>query len=87
LEKPRKYISDKVKVQLIKNQKFKCGICSKQVLGYTLQLHHKDGKPMNDNFDNLQAVCVDCHYKIHKRKIMHFNFAGVVDTIMKGGAV
>jgi redox-regulated HSP33 family molecular chaperone len=63
-DKNRYYISDKIKVKIIKKQHFLCKCCHKKVNGFILQLHHKDANPFNDSLKNLEAVCVKCHEKI-----------------------
>jgi hypothetical protein len=84
-KKTRRYISDLIKVKIIKKQQFKCNKCGKQVFGFTLQLHHKDGNPMNDSLDNLEAVCVKCHSDLHHKAKFLFqsNFAGKIYSMTK----
>lgn len=46
-----------------------CEICGKSA-----QVVHHRTYPANfkdDNLDNLQVLCKDCHYKIHKKQIEH----------------
>jgi len=33
-------------------------------------IHHKDEDPSNNNINNLQLLCYDCHLKKHKKKIV-----------------
>ena len=39
----------------------KCGIITWNNLPITLQLHHIDGNHENNNLDNLQILCPNCH--------------------------
>jgi hypothetical protein len=43
-------------------KKQKCEICSKNSDSF----HHKDGDRRNNNKSNLQRLCKDCHFKLHK---------------------
>ncbi|WP_461246523.1 HNH endonuclease [Treponema sp. R6D11] len=51
----------------------KCAICGNEG---KLIIHHI--KPLKDggtnNIDNLQAICKDCHYKIHMSKKVHISY-------------
>lgn len=38
-----------------------CGISVWQNQPITLQIHHKDGNPKNNDFSNLQILCPNCH--------------------------
>lgn len=38
-----------------------CGISIWQGIKLPLELHHKDGNHYNNNFDNLQILCPNCH--------------------------
>ena len=81
--KPRKYVSDKIKVEIIKKQNFKCNSCGNQFFGYVADLHHKDGDPMNVKIENLEALCGDCHFKKHGWKIQKVDFVGTIDDLVK----
>jgi hypothetical protein len=53
----RKLIEDGIKDR-------KCEICEKtEWMGYpiTLELHHKDGNRFNNDINNLQILCPNCH--------------------------
>ena len=67
--------SHKLKNKLIRDgiKENKCEICGISVwLGaeIPLELHHKDGNHFNNEFDNLQVLCPNCHsiQEIHKRE-------------------
>ena len=56
-----------------------CGISNWQDKPITLQVHHKDGNPKNNDFSNLQILCPNCHSqtdnycsKNRKTKIKHY---------------
>lgn len=56
----------KLKLKLIKegykeNKCEKCGISEWQGEKLNCQLHHIDGNPNNNNLDNLQILCPNCH--------------------------
>ena len=38
-----------------------CGISEWNGKSIRLQLHHKDGNPMNNNLENLEVLCPNCH--------------------------
>lgn len=38
-----------------------CGVSIWQNIQLPLELHHKDGNHFNNNFDNLQILCPNCH--------------------------
>lgn len=38
-----------------------CGVSAWQNQLITLQVHHKDGNPKNNDFSNLQILCPNCH--------------------------
>ena len=60
---------DKVSIQtirkyLIDNRSHKCEVCKNtEWLGkiITLEIHHIDGNSKNNEFDNLQLLCPNCH--------------------------
>ena len=46
----------------LKNEKCEsCGATKWLNQKYPLELHHIDGNPSNNNFDNLQILCPNCH--------------------------
>lgn len=53
-----------LKKHLIKEKGHKCESCSLtewQNLDIPLEVHHKDGDRTNNEFDNLQLLCCNCH--------------------------
>lgn len=44
----------------------KCGCGINEI--YLLQIHHKDGNHNNNEPDNLEVVCANCHIKRHLKK-------------------
>ena len=55
-----------LKLKLIKDglKEDKCEICGNfewQGIKLPLELHHKDGNHYNNNLDNLQILCPNCH--------------------------
>jgi 5-methylcytosine-specific restriction endonuclease McrA len=58
--------SAKLKIKLIRDglKEDKCEICGVSIwqgIKLPLELHHKDGNHMNNNLDNLQILCPNCH--------------------------
>lgn len=49
---------------LLKNSSCECGVSEK----YLLQIHHKDGNNDNNNSDNLEIMCANCHIRRHLRR-------------------
>lgn len=40
-----------------------CEICGSNK---NVDVHHKDGNPMNNSIENLQRLCRSCHTKVHR---------------------
>ena len=66
INRPRdKVVSQRaLKVRLIEVRGIQCGRC-----GYSkieiLHVHHKDRNRGNNNLDNLELICPNCHYEEH----------------------
>lgn len=41
----------------------RCARCS--VAGGRLEVHHRDGDPYNNSTENLEALCLPCHRRLH----------------------
>jgi len=52
----------------------RCEKCGNSYTHATIQIHHMDGNPWNNNLDNLAVLCNICHEKIHG-----VDEAGVID--------
>ena len=66
-----KQIGDKVTIQYSRRQsaktvREKCEIC--EASNKTLQVHHKNGNPLDNATENLQTLCVSCHQKVHSQR-------------------
>ena len=48
-----------------KLRKTNCELCN---IDYNLHIHHKDCNRTNNNLDNIQTLCGNCHKKIHMVK-------------------
>ncbi len=58
----------------LKNVALKTANNTCEICGKSAQVVHHRTYPANfkdDNLDNLQVLCKDCHYKIHKKQIEH----------------
>ena len=58
--------STRLRIFLVKNgfKQEKCESCNLSewmTLRIPLELHHVDGNPLNNNFENLQILCPNCH--------------------------
>lgn len=42
-----------------------CSRCKWDKIPEILEVHHKDGNRMNDNIDNLEVLCLNCHAEHH----------------------
>ena len=42
------------------------GKCIRCKIVYPLIVHHKDFNEFNNKEDNLEALCPNCHFKLHK---------------------
>jgi len=53
-----------LKIRLIKSRGNVCQKC-----GYSkyeiLQVHHKDRNPLNNELENLELICPNCHFEEH----------------------
>ena len=60
----------------------KCEICNKT---NCLELHHKDKNYLNNNPDNWQVLCSDCHIEQHKNdnKFTGFVYGYIFDNIIE----
>jgi hypothetical protein len=56
---PRNDFSEEDKIQIMKNQDFRCAMCKR--IGSLVQFDHKDGNRSNNNISNGQAICPNCH--------------------------
>lgn len=66
LNNTKKIHSNKLKNKLLKenileNKCYNCGITQWQNKPIVLQLHHIDGNNTNNNLENLQLLCPNCH--------------------------
>ncbi len=56
-----------IKIRLLQNRGEKCERC-----GYSksevLQVHHKDRNNKNNDFNNLEIICPNCHFEDHYLK-------------------
>ena len=55
----------KARLEVLEKSKGKCAFCNNDAL----VVHHKDGTTDNHNKDNLVALCVSCHTKMHKTAV------------------
>ena len=53
-----------IKKRLIELRGMKCESCTYNKHGI-LQIHHKDRNRENNNSDNLELICPNCHYEKH----------------------
>lgn len=58
---------DYIKLGLIKSKCAKCGYTDIQAL----QVHHIDRNRKNNNLDNLQVLCCNCHRLEHYEEMLH----------------
>lgn len=57
-------IPNSVKLHLIKNRGHKCEVCNYEKWlnnKIKLEIHHVDGNRTNNNIENLQLLCPNCH--------------------------
>ena len=64
-EKKRKPIRPRVRQEILTSPK-KCMWCRKQP---SQQIHHIDGNPLNNNPNNLIALCGTCHVRATREEI------------------
>jgi len=53
-----------IKIKLVSTRGEKCERCSYSKLE-VLQVHHKDRNSKNNDFDNLEIICPNCHFEDH----------------------
>lgn len=62
---------DLLRKEVLDRQKGECAICHIN-FPEVLCLHHKDWDHMNNDIDNLQALCFNCHFLVHMNpKALH----------------
>lgn len=42
-----------------------CLVCGRSASDVEIEVHHRDGDRSNDDLDNLVALCILCHRKVH----------------------
>ena len=63
-KKPRKGLSNKIRIKILRRDKFKCVLCGRTIdHGTSLEVHHKiaisEGGKNSES--NLQTLCYECH--------------------------
>ena len=53
-----------IKIRLLEKRGRKCGRCNYKKYEI-LQVHHKDRNKNNNELDNLELICPNCHYEEH----------------------
>lgn len=53
-----------LKIRLLKERGYKCEKCDYRRYEI-LQVHHKDKNRKNNNLENLELICPNCHYEEH----------------------
>jgi len=53
-----------IKIRLIKARGNRCEKCGYDKIEI-LQVHHKDKNKNNNNLDNLELICPNCHFEKH----------------------
>lgn len=52
----------------------RCGVKMKSMLDYRfMQTHHRNGVKTNNNENNLECLCIDCHSKVDANHIANFS--------------
>lgn len=69
-----KFISHLVRMQILQRDAFKCQLCGNGTHnGSSVEIHHKDFNPKNNNLNNLQTLCHLCHRGLHATKTSYTN--------------
>ena len=59
-------IQVKLRLSIFERDKFVCQLCGNgKHNGSSIEIHHIDKNPKNNNIDNLQTLCFLCHRGIH----------------------
>jgi 5-methylcytosine-specific restriction endonuclease McrA len=53
-----------LKIRILKERGGKCERCNYSKYEI-LQVHHKDRNRLNNNLENLELICPNCHYEEH----------------------
>jgi hypothetical protein len=64
LSKDKVKTAQSLKKRLLKIRGIKCERCTYNKVAI-LQVHHRDRNHGNNNFDNLELICPNCHYEEH----------------------
>lgn len=60
-------MTSKLRRRLLEEAAFHCELCKgSDPSGKHLHVHHRDRNRRNDADDNLQVLCVGCHWEIHR---------------------
>lgn len=63
----RKYISAGLRMKVLDRDNFKCRFCGNgREDGYSLEIHHKDFNPENNELENLAVACFLCRRGLHE---------------------
>jgi len=55
--------------QVLERDKYCCVNCKKSIIGVRgSNVHHKNHNPKDNRLENLQTLCVSCHYKKRRMK-------------------
>jgi len=66
----RERIDAKKREEITKKAKGKCQACHKKYRDIPMQIHHKDMKNENNNPENLELLCPNCHARKHAKKYL-----------------
>jgi len=61
--KNNRTITPKVRILVFQGTNGKCEKCKNPAR----HIHHKDKNRLNNSMDNLQALCISCHYTMHAK--------------------
>lgn len=69
-----------LKIRLLKDRGSKCERCNYKKCEI-LQIHRKDRNRANNNLENLELICPNCHYEEHFSRKTGFNKKSVYNTL------
>lgn len=60
-------LSDALRKEVLEIREYRCSVCG--YISIHNQIHHVDGDPSNNEIENLDVLCYECHKKMHSKEV------------------